>query len=466
MIKSTWSPLTRLGLFHSRSTLVRQSSIHTPAAKGDLSHKFRTKSTAFNDHTFLEIEAGRGGDGCVSFLREKFLPKGPPNGGSGGHGGDVYIMAIEGETSLAETRRVKSMTGRHGRGSSMNGKKGEDLIIKVPIGTIVREVELPAHARVSKELNSGGTWVHYPGYAEDNLESDRLREAERILLKQQRSLLPATGRRQIAADRILLDLSASTPANSPHLLCRGGLGGFGNTFFQTADNRAPRFASRGLIGEHKYFELELKTLADVGLVGMPNAGKSTFLGAISNARPRVANWAFTTLSPYLGTISYPEGKFTVADIPGIIEGASQNRGLGHGFLRHIERADILAFVVDLSNNPVEDYGILRAELSAHLPALGHRQSIVIANKADVSGTQTALKNLQAAVDEIWLKRKKSPHVIQSKPLVIPLSSRDQMGVEQAIEIIKSLVEARRATRATIATNTIKDDGQPIKLIEA
>lgn len=428
----------------------------------DLSYKLKEKHTTFNDHSFIETVAGKGGDGCVSFLREKFLPKGPPNGGSGGPGGDIYIMAIEGETSLAETRRARALSGSNGRGSSMNGKKGDDLLIKVPVGTLVRELTLPDHMSTVRESDDRGHWVHYPGYADDNLESDRLRDAEKTLQKHRRSLTSVNHRR-LRTEKILLDLSTPTPANSPHLLCRGGVGGFGNTFFQTADNRAPRFASRGLLGEHKYFELELKTLADIGLVGLPNAGKSTFLGAISNARPRVADWAFTTLSPYLGTISYLDGKFTVADIPGIIEGASQNKGLGHGFLRHIERADILALVIDLSNTPVEDYRILRSELEAHTSGLQNRQSIIIANKADIPGTEDALHELRNAVDVVWSENADNTNSYQTKPLVVPLSSKDQMGVKQAVEVMKSLVKKQRDSRLRAIDSM--QDAQDITIID-
>lgn len=424
-----------------RGVLQHSKSQCNHLSTADITHKFLEKGSAFSDHVYVKAEAGKGGDGCVSFLREKYLPKGPPNGGSGGHGGDVYIMAVEGETSLSTPPRVRSLHGQNGRGSSMNGKKGEDMIIKVPVGTVVRQLEMPERMLPREDQNDRGVWVHFPRYEEDNLESDRLRDAEKTLRKQQRSLMPSKARGIKEKSAILLDLDAPTSANNPHLLCRGGIGGFGNTFFLTADNRAPRFASRGLAGEQKYFELELKTLADVGLVGLPNAGKSTFLGAISNAKPRVANWAFTTLSPYLGTISYAEGKFTVADIPGIIEGASQNKGLGHGFLRHIERAEILAFVIDLSGDPVNDYKTLRSELKAYSAGLEDRQSVIIANKADLEGTQEALVDLRNIVDQTWSAT--DGNCATTKPLVVPLSSKDQLGVRQAIEIMKSLVEKKR-----------------------
>ncbi|CCG84978.1 protein of unknown function [Taphrina deformans PYCC 5710] len=413
----------------------------------DLSYKLVGKGSTYNDHVFVKTTAGRGGDGCVSFLREKYLAKGPPNGGSGGHGGDVYIMAVEGENSLSTPQMIRSAHGQGGRGSSMNGKKGEDVVIKVPVGTVVRELDMPERMTRSDVEDERGPWVHYPRYEDDNVGSDRLREAEKILRKQQRSLLPSISRNREPVRKILLDLDTATPANNPFLLCRGGLGGFGNTFFLTADNRAPRFASRGLVGEERYFELELKTLADIGLVGLPNAGKSTFLGAISNAKPRVADWAFTTLTPYLGTISDNEGSFTVADIPGIIHGASENRGLGHDFLRHIERAGILAFVIDLSGTPVEDYLTLRAELEAYSPGLETRQAIIIGNKADLDGTMDGLRELRIKVDEVWNRRDGKPGAgldrALSKPLVIPLSSKDQMGVKQAIGVMKSLIAAQR-----------------------
>lgn len=452
----------RLRTSNPCSACRRYSAIDAPTTPTrDLSHKFVEKGSTFNDHVFVKVEAGKGGDGCVSFLREKYLPKGPPNGGSGGHGGDIYIMAVEGETSLSTSPRVRSTHGQNGRGSSMNGKKGEDMIIKVPVGTVVKELNMPDRMLPQEDETVRGPWVHYPRYEEDNLESDRLREAEKILKKQQRSLMPSNARRKQEAEKIVLDLDKPTAQNNPYLLCRGGIGGFGNTFFLTAENRAPRFASRGLPGEQKYLELELKTLADVGLVGLPNAGKSTFLGAISNARPRVGNWAFTTLTPYLGTISNADGRFTVADIPGIIQGASLNKGLGHGFLRHIERAEILAFVIDLSNDPVGDYLTLRSELKAYSPGLENRQSIIIGNKADIEGTETALLELRTAVDKIWSEIRNLSGK-QTRPVVLPLSSKDHMGVKHAIEIMRTLVESRRQIKLDMELQ--KSGDQEIKVV--
>lgn len=398
-------------------------------------HKFSTRGSVFTDHTFIRAEAGRGGDGCVSFLREKYLPKGPPNGGSGGPGGDVYIVATEGETSITVPQQMKAGHGSHGRGSSMNGKKGIDTIINVPVGTVVRELDMPENMQSNHDASVRDVWVHYPRFEEENLQSDRLKEAERILKYQQRSMTP----KRHKVGKIHLDLDKATPVNKPFLLCRGGIRGIGNTFFATANNRAPRMASRGLEGEHRYFELELKTLANVGLVGLPNAGKSTFLRAISNAKPRVANYAFTTLTPYLGTINHQsEGRFTVADIPGIIEGASENKGLGHGFLRHIERAEILAFVIDLSVSPAEDYTTLRRELQAYLPELDNRQSVVIANKADIKDTDTKLEALDDAVLEHWSNLRDTGSRT-TRPLIIPLSSKNQEGVDHAIRILAKLV---------------------------
>lgn len=442
-------------------TRVLHYKYSTESSARDLSHKFVEKGSIFNDHVFVKADAGKGGDGCVSFLREKYLPKGPPNGGSGGPGGDVYIMAVTGENSLSTPPRIKSSPGQNGRGSSMNGRKGDDVVIKVPVGTVVRELDMPERMLPQGDEMERGPWVHYPRYEEDNLESDRLKVAEKILRKQQRSMLPSSAQVKRESAKIKLDLDRPTPANEPILLCRGGTGGLGNTFFLTADNRAPRFASRGLPGQEKYFELELKTLADVGLVGLPNAGKSTFLGAISNARPRVANWAFTTLSPFLGTISSPDGgQFTVADIPGIIEGAAQNRGLGHGFLRHIERAEILAFVIDLSGTPADDYCTLRSELHAYKAGLQDRQSVIIANKADLKETETGLQELRRAVDTIFAENGKSDH---SKPIIVPLSSKDQLGIRHAVEIMRTLVQTQRQKKAVSEASRRADEDE-IKVV--
>ena len=423
-------------------SIAKVSSIQSPRfGHRYLQSKAIQSGPTFTDHVHIRAEAGRGGDGCVSFMREKYLPKGPPNGGSGGHGGDIYIMAVEGQQSLNVSHTIKADKGMSGKGSSMNGRKGTDLVIQVPIGTIVRELELPENMREPEDRNDSGRWVHFPRYEDENLQSDRLKEAERILNYHQKSFV-ARGRQK----KIVLDLDTSTKHNEPHLLCKGGVGGFGNTIFMTADNRAPRIASRGLIGEQKYFELELKTLADIGLVGLPNAGKSTFLRAISKAKPKVGDYAFTTLTPHLGTIAYDDGRFTVADIPGIIEGASRNKGLGHGFLRHIERASILCFVIDLSRSPVEDYLTLRQELQNYLPGLQDRRAMIIANKADLAEAQSNLASLKQAVQTVLESSSKNSSVPMAT--IVPISALNQLGVDRVLQVMQSMIKVARAEDAS------------------
>ncbi|BFZ54968.1 GTPase of the mitochondrial inner membrane that associates with the large ribosomal subunit [Savitreella phatthalungensis] len=479
----------------------------------DLSHKF--SGTSFRDHAVVVAEAGRGGDGCVSFLREKFLPKGPPNGGSGGHGGNVYVAAVAGLTSLDVGYRARSGVGMHGRGSNMNGRKGDDLLIKVPVGTVVQEVELSEGERRSEEpaydKPKRGLWVHYPRSEDDNHAGDRLKEAERILRRQYRALLPRgspnpfyTPKVKPEAALLRLDLDEVTPIDEPVLLCRGGVGGFGNSFFLTTDNRSPKFASRGLDGQRRKFVLELKTIADIGLVGAPNAGKSTLLRALSNARPKTADYAFTTLAPHLGTVSYAavpasgagagqdtmpgvkvgrklgeERSFTVADIPGLIEGANDDRGLGHDFLRHVERARVLCIVLDLSAttstvsrsqemgdgdrgvldprgevtgiDPARVYRLLRKELALHSPGLERRRTMVVANKADLPSARGQLAALLETIAACALEDTRITDPDASEPTTIPpvviMSAKDKIGVDDCLRVMAKLVEKERETTA-------------------
>ncbi|KAL2261077.1 hypothetical protein VTK26DRAFT_4730 [Humicola hyalothermophila] len=352
----------------------------------------------FADKAQLTIHAGSGGHGCISFLREMFVPEGPANGGDGGHGGNVYIQAVHGETSLhklARRRTVRAGRGKSGQGGSRGGTRGEDVVITVPVGTIVRELSrhdpeaeyrfwrqqrrkrksLPA-ADGSDEAEGDlmedlerQKWLLYPGMSSSDakrLELPRLPNRDRIFTQPK--------------EPIHLDLSRPTPR--PILLAAGGLGGLGNPHFVTKATPRPLYATKGEKAITMEIELELKLLADVGLVGLPNAGKSTLLRAVSNSRTRVGDWAFTTLQPNIGTVVLDNNKgrpmltsyrrvteipsrddpfameepqpeferrtrFTIADIPGLIEGAHLDKGLGIAFLRHVERAGVLAFVLDL-----------------------------------------------------------------------------------------------------------------------
>lgn len=284
----------------------------------------------FVDEARFFVGAGRGGNGCVSFRREKFVPRGGPNGGDGGKGGDVYLVADPNLHSLIDFRfrsHFKAEAGQGGQGSDRHGRGGRDCLIPVPLGTLVRDA---------------------------------------------------------ASGEILADL---TEAQQRFLVAKGGQGGLGNRHFATATNRAPRQATPGREGEERWLQVELKMLADVGLIGLPNAGKSTLLSRLSAATPKIADYPFTTLQPQLGVLQLPQADPCVlADIPGLIEGAHQGLGLGHGFLRHIERTAMLLHLIDASGEdkaPLRDYQLLRRELGAYNEALLQRACCIVLNKIDL-----------------------------------------------------------------------------------
>ena len=340
-------------------------------------------TTPFTDRCSIQLHAGSGGHGCISFLREKYIPNGPANGGDGGTGGNIYIQAVRGETSLHKLARrgiVKASRGRNGQGKSQGGERGEDIVIQVPVGTIVREVW--RHDPVTDEEQSGrrskgyGADMTGEGEGEEGPDNTKKWRRDRWLLfpgglpqhftAADFPPLPRPRRSNLSMSQpeapVYLDLDK--PNDAPMLLAAGAMGGLGNPHFVTKSIPRPKFATKGDNGMKLEVQLELKLLADVGLVGLPNAGKSTLLRSISNSRTRVGNWTFTTLQPNIGTVvldnhrgrplliasdtKEPRTNFTVADIPGLIENAHMDKGLGLGFLRHIERAGILAFVVDLS----------------------------------------------------------------------------------------------------------------------
>lgn len=350
--------------------------------------------TIFADKCNLTVQAGSGGHGCISFLRAKFIPDGPPNGGDGGTGGNIYIQAISSETSLhklARRRLIKAGRGKNGQGQGKGGQRGEDVLVQVPVGTILREVS--RHDPVAEEeaerkakeyaaqQDEGDTslpgrwrrdkWLLYPS----SLPSEYVNTEFPSLPRSRKSNLA------LSEPPAPISLDLSNPMEKPILLVAGAPGGMGNPHFVSRARRRPKFASKGDGGTSVSFELELKLLADVGFVGMPNAGKSTLLRALSKSRARVGNWAFTTLQPNIGTvvldnhhgrpqIEDPQGQggdprtqISIADIPGLIPNAHLDRGLGLGFLRHVERAQVLAFVIDLSaGDATEALKILWQEL--------------------------------------------------------------------------------------------------------
>lgn len=339
--------------------------------------------TIFADKCQVTIAAGSGGHGCVSFLREKFIADGPPNGGDGGTGGSVYIQAVRGETSLhklARRRIIKAGRGKNGQGKGKGGERGEDVLVQVPVGTVIRELwrhDPVAEEEETKRLGNGTTapqaddgetkgqyrrdkWILYPSAIPSDFATT---DFPPLPINRQSNLA-------VSQPTAPIHLDLSEPMENPMLLAAGAMGGLGNPHFVTREKLKPLVATRGEPGLSIMLELELKILADVGFVGMPNAGKSTLLRALSNSRARIGDWAFTTLQPNIGTVVLdsnrgrptlpatrsdgdPRTTISFADIPGLVPDAHLDRGLGLDFLRHIERAQVLAFVVDLSS-PVGD----------------------------------------------------------------------------------------------------------------
>jgi GTP-binding protein len=344
----------------------------------------------FVDRIKVFVQAGKGGRGCVSFRREKFVPKGGPDGGDGGRGGDVILRAdrhVDNLTNLFYEPIIKAKSGGHGKGKKMAGRAGADKIVKIPAGTIV----WPAQEEKRPTPN-----------------------AQRSTSNSEQSAI------------LIVDL---TRDGEEFVLCRGGAGGKGNVHFKSSRNRAPRQYTEGQEGEQGYFLLELRTIADAGLVGYPNAGKSTLLRKISAARPKVAAYPFTTLHPIVGVIEFPGyRRATIADIPGLIEGAHRGLGLGHEFLRHITRCRILLFVIDVAGsegrNPVEDLQNLRREIDLYDPALSSRPWLVVANKMDLPD---AKKNLEA-VQERFPKTK-----------IIPTSAAKGEGMDALKEALAARI---------------------------
>jgi GTP-binding protein len=323
----------------------------------------------FVDKATIRVKAGNGGNGSVSFHREKYVASGGPDGGDGGRGGDVVLKTDPNMSTLMDfryKRKYVASNGQDGSGKRCTGKDGESLIIKVPNGTVVRDKESGA---VIKDMSGDETFV----------------------------------------------------------IARGGSGGWGNQHFATPTRQAPRFAKSGLPGEDREITLELKLLADVGLVGFPNVGKSTLLSVVSKAHPKIANYHFTTLYPNLGVVYAGEGtSFVMADIPGIIEGAAEGAGLGHEFLRHIDRCRLIIHVVDVSGsegrNPVEDFKAIREELERYSPELAARPQIVAANKCDIVYDQEMLEQFRVFIQSLGL------------PL-FEISAAAHIGVKELIQAV-------------------------------
>lgn len=336
----------------------------------------------FYDRARIFVKAGDGGNGAVAFRREKYVPRGGPSGGDGGDGGNVILVASPDLRTLLDfqyRRHFRAERGRHGEGKNRHGRSGEDLRIAVPPGTQVRDAE--------------------------------------------------TG-------ELIADLDRP---GSQAVVARGGRGGRGNARFASPQNRAPTWAQPGQPGEEKWLLLELKLLADVGLVGLPNAGKSTLLAQISAARPKIADYPFTTLEPHLGVVKLPHFRsFVVADIPGLVEGAHLGAGLGHDFLRHIERTRLLVHLVSLSpldGDPMENFKVINQELALYDPPLTGKPMLVVANKIDLPEAQAAWPQFRDQVQQLGWEE------------VWAISGATGQGVEGLLERLARLLEAEEGTEA-------------------
>jgi GTP-binding protein len=487
--------------------------------------------TPFNDRASIVLHAGSGGHGCISFVREKYIENGPPNGGDGGTGGSIYIQAKQGETSLHKLARrgiIKAGRGKNGQGKAQGGTRGEDILITVPVGTIVREVwrhdpiaEQEVADMRAKAMGADAVFDDQPGVVDNTRKWRRDRwllfpgAMPQSFTSADFPPLPRPRRSNIAMAQppapIRLDLD--TPMETPQLLAAGSMGGLGNPHFVTKSITRPKYGTKGDEGMKLEIQLELKLLADVGLVGLPNAGKSTLLRAITNSRARIGNWAFTTLQPNIGTVVLDNHKgrplvptsesdtglrrtnFTIADIPGLIEDAHLDRGLGLGFLRHIERAGILAFVIDLSAGDaiqalkglwkeVGQYELLRdREVNAEserrveeqkelvrysplvaaepsldlynpdgsrilpelkLPPISSKPWLVIATKADLPETRENFANLQDYMKQVSEGGMEHPsgkkNAWRKKLYAIPISAKLAQGVERITPVVVDLLE--------------------------
>lgn len=326
----------------------------------------------FVDEVTIEVHAGNGGDGCTAFRREKYVPMGGPYGGNGGRGSNIIFQVDEGLHTLLDLRYnkiIKGKKGENGMGKNCNGKNSEDIIIRVPQGTIITDLD---------------------------------------------------------SNLIVADLKGKQDSV---IVAHGGRGGRGNTAFKTQSNPAPNFSENGEPGEIKYLKVELKMLADVGLVGLPSVGKSTLISKVSKAKPKIAAYHFTTLTPNLGVCKDKLGRsFVMADLPGLIEGASHGEGLGDRFLRHIERTKVIAHVVDMSGiegrNPYDDYVVIQKELESFSPKLIQKPQIIVANKMDMESAKENLKEFQ--------KKVKLP--------IYPISAISNQGLEEVLTALADLLE--------------------------
>jgi GTP-binding protein len=479
--------------------------------------------TTFTDKATVTLHSGAGGHGCISFLREKYIAAGPANGGDGGSGGNVYIQAVRGETSLHKLARkglIKAGRGRNGQGKTQGGERGDDIVIQVPVGTVVRETERYDPIAIEEDrmkLEAGKDdgvdekgpwkwsrekWLLYPAITPEDIATAEFPK------------LPTARRSALAMAQVKapVSLDLSVPMERPLLLAAGAVGGLGNPHFVTKTVPRPKFATKGEQGMKITIELELKLLADVGLVGLPNAGKSTLLRSLTKSRARVGNWAFTTLQPNIGTVilddhkgrplaqaKYKDGElrtnFTIADIPGLVKDAHLDRGLGISFLRHVERARVLAFVVDLNTGDAiaalkslwKEVGLYErmkiqeekdsieplvewtpftsvddalnnrqetiimnggrdfsAPLTPQIPSIAGKPWFVVATKADLPDTQENYQALKRYLEDVSEGREEHPSgqqkVWKGQVEGIPISAINGHGVEKITEWTVGLLD--------------------------
>ncbi len=344
----------------------------------------------FFDKAKIYVKGGDGGNGCIAMRREKYVPEGGPWGGDGGRGGDVIFRADEGLRTLVDfryNRHYKADRGRHGEGKNMYGASGEDMVVRLPVGTLIKDAD--------------------------------------------------TG--ELLADLVKHDQEV--------VVAKGGRGGRGNVHFATPNRKAPKLAEKGEPGEERWLDLELKLLADVGLIGFPNAGKSTLISKVSAAKPKIANYHFTTITPNLGVVRIEEGQsFVMADIPGLIEGAHAGAGLGHEFLRHVERTRLLVHVLDVSGSegrdPVEDFLATNRELLLYNPVIGAKPQVIAANKMDLPGADENLRRVKEAYGE--------------KYEVFPVSAVAGSGLEPLVFRVAALL-----VELTLETPALLEHSEPV-----
>jgi len=389
----------------------------------------------FIDEIKIYAQAGHGGKGCVAFHREAYITKGGPSGGNGGRGGSVILQADHDLNNLIGqyyVPRLIAQVGEAGMGKGMDGHAGKDLIVKVPCGTLVWRLPSPAKIVEAEDADDENDDAdETPSFKTSSSKRPLIHSASGVRAEMIDLSKDDGASESSVADSIKGELVADlTQDGQQFVLCKGGRGGLGNRNFATAARQTPRFAQPGEPGDEGDFLLELRIVAEVGLVGYPNAGKSTLLTAISRARPKVAPYPFTTLHPQIGIVEYADWKrLTVCDVPGLIEGAHKNVGLGHKFLRHIQRCKILVLLLDMAGTdnrkPWDDYKQLLSELELYDPALLEKPRLVVANKMD------------EAVAEKFLKQFKTKF---KKVKVLPISAAFDQGMEKFRETIRKEVE--------------------------